>query len=200
LAESNAQCDRRAFVEILTMLDKEGYRRLIETYLGSYATGDFAKVYFSTRVQFLSPTSDVPINGRENVVRFVTGLSKHVSAVNIVSTAVDFPTASGVWQATTTRGVQYTLHDFFQLDGEGLAYIWPMFDPKAVIADPQGLLQWLRGAGGSETSFSKDPRTMEEVINETIPASSRSLSALKNLGMLVTLLVLLAALIFVATM
>src|SRR3712207_5179820 len=48
---------------------------------------------------------------------------------------------------TTTKGVQYTLHNFFRLDGEGLVYIWPMFDPKAVMDDPPGLLQWLTGSG-----------------------------------------------------
>ena len=47
---------------------------------------------------------------------------------------------------TTTKGVQY-LHNFFRLDGEGLVYIWPMFDPKAVIQNPDGLLEWLRGEG-----------------------------------------------------
>lgn len=46
---------------------------------------------------------------------------------------------------TTTKGVQYTLHNFFRLDGEGIAYIWPMFDPKAVMNDPPGLLSWLTG-------------------------------------------------------
>jgi hypothetical protein len=33
------------------------------------------------------------------------------------------------------------------LDGEGLLYIWPMFDPKAIVDDPQGLVQWLTGKG-----------------------------------------------------
>jgi hypothetical protein len=80
-------------------------------------------------------------------MRFLHGVSTRVSDVNIVSTAVDFPTASGVWQMTTTKGVQYTLHNFFRLDGEGLVYIWPMFDPKAVMNDPPGLLAWLTGKG-----------------------------------------------------
>jgi len=34
-----------------------------------------------------------------------------------------------------------------RLDEEGLAYIWPMFDPKAVMNDPNGFLQRLRGEG-----------------------------------------------------
>jgi hypothetical protein len=128
-------------------LDKEEYRRIIETYFRCFATGDFSNVKFSTQIQFLSPMSGVAKRGREDVVRFVSGFSTRVSAVNIVSITVDFPTASGVWQMTTTKGVQYTLNNFFRLDGEGLAYIWPMFDPKAVIAGPQSLLQWLRGEG-----------------------------------------------------
>jgi hypothetical protein len=125
----------------------EEYRPLIETYIRCFATGDFSPVRFSSQIQFLSPISGVTMKGREIVVRFLTDLSTRVSAVNILSTEVDFPRASGVWQITTTKAVRYTLHTLFQLDAEGLNYIWPMFDPKAVIEDPQGLLRWLRGDG-----------------------------------------------------
>jgi hypothetical protein len=128
-------------------LDKETYRQIIEAYFRAFGTGNFSQVQFSSQVQFLSPISGVTMKGREAVLRFVSGVSTRVSAVNIISTAVDFPTASGVWQMTTTKGVQYTLHNFFRLDGEGLVYIWPMFDPKAVMNDPAGLLQWLTGEG-----------------------------------------------------
>lgn len=128
-------------------LDKETYRHIIEDYFRAFGTGDFSNVKFSTDIQFLSPISGITMKGRTDVVNFVSGVSTRVSAVNIVSTSVDFPTASGVWQMTTTKGVQYTLHNFFRLDGEGLVYIWPMFDPKAVINDPPALLQWLRGEG-----------------------------------------------------
>jgi hypothetical protein len=138
---------RRTKVMSSSELDKEEYRRIIETYFRCFATGDFSSVKFSTQIQFLSPMSGATMKGRKDVVTFLSGLSTRVSAVNVVSITVDFPTASGVWQMTTTKGVQYTLNNFFRLDGEGLAYIWPMFDPKAVIADPPGLLQWLRGEG-----------------------------------------------------
>ncbi|TIW29397.1 MAG: DUF4904 domain-containing protein [Mesorhizobium sp.] len=128
-------------------LEKEQYRAIIETYFRSFGTKDFSKVQFSPKIQFLSPISGNTMKGRDEVVKFVSGVAARVSAVNILSTAVDFPTASGVWQMTTTKGVQYTLHNFFRLDGEGLAYIWPMFDPKAVMDDPPGLLAWLTGKG-----------------------------------------------------
>ncbi|HXD30908.1 MAG TPA: L-dopachrome tautomerase-related protein [Pyrinomonadaceae bacterium] len=128
-------------------LDKETYRSIIDTYFRSFGTGDFSQVQFSSQIQFLSPISGITMKGREEVVRFVTGVSTRVSLVNVISIAVDFPTASGVWQMTTTKGVQYTLHNFFRLDGEGVAYIWPMFDPKAVMDDPPRLLQWLTGIG-----------------------------------------------------
>jgi hypothetical protein len=128
-------------------LDKETYRSIIETYFRAFGTGEFSEVQFSSQIQFLSPISGITMKGREEVVKFVSGVATRVSAVNIISTAVDFPTASGVWQMTTTKGVQYTLHNFFRLDGEGIAYIWPMFDPKAVMNDPPGLLQWLTGNG-----------------------------------------------------
>jgi hypothetical protein len=128
-------------------LDRETYRRIIESYFRAFGTADFSHVQFSSQVQFLSPLSDSTVNGREAVSKFVSGISSRVSAVDIMSTAVDFPTASGVWQMTTTKGVQYTLRNFFRLDGEGLAYIWPMYDPKAVINDPTGLVQWLTGNG-----------------------------------------------------
>lgn len=128
-------------------LPKEEYRGIIETYFRAFGTGDFSRVQFSSQIQFLSPISGNTMKGREDVVKFVSGVATRVSAVNILSTTVDFPTASGVWQMTTTKGVQYTLNNFFRLDGEGLLYIWPMFDPKAVMNDPPGLLAWLTGKG-----------------------------------------------------
>jgi hypothetical protein len=128
-------------------IDKEGYRNIIETYFRAFGTGDFSNVGFSSQIQFLSPISGNTLKGREEVVKFLTGVSTRVSAVNILSTTVDPPTASGVWQMTTTKGTQYTLNNFFRLDDEGLVYIWPMFDPKAVMDNPQGLLQWLTGNG-----------------------------------------------------
>ncbi|MEJ2214688.1 MAG: hypothetical protein P8Y20_11675 [Gammaproteobacteria bacterium] len=54
---------------------------------------------------------------------------------------------SPVWQMTTTKGRLYTLNNFFRIaDGE-ITYIWPMFDPKAVMEDPAGLTRWLTGEG-----------------------------------------------------
>jgi len=126
-------------------LDKDTYRRIIEDYFRAFETRDFTKVGFSSKIEFLSPISGKTFKGREAVASFVGGVSSRVSAVKILSTAIDYPVASGVWQMTTTKGVLYTLHNFFRLDGEGLAYIWPMFDPKAVMENPPGLLQWLRG-------------------------------------------------------
>jgi len=128
-------------------LEKEEYRKIIEDYFAAFRNGDFSKVGFSSQIQFLSPISGITMKGREEVVKFVSGVATRVSEVNILSIAVDFPTASGVWQMKTTKGVLYTLHNFFRLDGEGLAYIWPMFDPKAVMDDPPGLLAWLTGKG-----------------------------------------------------
>ena len=131
-------------------LDKETYRQIIEDYFRAFGTGDFSRVKFSSEVEFLSPLSGTTFKGREQVSEFLRGVCTRVSHVNIVSTTVDFPTASGVWQMTTTKGVQYTLHNFFRLDGEGLLYIWPMFDPKAVMHDPPGLIKWLTGNGYDE--------------------------------------------------
>jgi hypothetical protein len=150
-------------------LDKETYRSIIEIYFRSFGTGDFSRVQFSSKIQFLSPISGTTMNGREEVTKFVTGVSTRVSAVNILSTAIDFPTASGVWQMTTTKGVQYTLHNFFRLDGEGIAFIWPMFDPKAVMNDPPGLLQWLRGEGYYDIAA----RTPKQIAGVTISKTGR---------------------------
>jgi hypothetical protein len=126
-------------------LDKEGYRSIINAYFLAFGTRDFSSVKFSSRIQFLSPISGITMKGPLDVVKFVSAVASRVSKVDILSTTVDFPTASGVWQMTTTKGVQYTLNNFFRLDVEGLLYIWPMFDPKAVMNDPPGLLSWLTG-------------------------------------------------------
>jgi sugar lactone lactonase YvrE len=128
-------------------LDKETYRRIIDDYFRAFGTGDFSNVKFSSQVEFLSPISGITMKGVEEVGRFVTGVSTRVVEVNVIAINVDFPTAAGVWQMRTSKGVLYTLHNFFRLDGEGLVYIWPMFDPKAVMDDPPGLLQWLTGIG-----------------------------------------------------
>lgn len=133
-------------------LEKETYRGIIEDYFRAFGTHDFSNVRFSTQIEFLSPISGITMKGREEVGRFVRNVSTRVAAVNVLYIAVDYPTASGVWQMTTTKGVQYTLHNFFRLDGEGLLYIWPMFDPKAVMEDPPGLLQWLTGRGYYEVA------------------------------------------------
>lgn len=128
-------------------LDKETYRHIIDAYFRAFETHDFSNVQFSTGIEFLSPISGITMKGRKEVGRFVNSVSTRVTKVNVIAINVDYPTASGVWQMTTTKGVTYTLHNFFRLDGEGLLYIWPMFDPKAVMEDPPGLLQWLTGNG-----------------------------------------------------
>ncbi|MGC9948679.1 MAG: DUF4904 domain-containing protein [Bryobacteraceae bacterium] len=128
-------------------LGKEEYRRILTAYFQAFGTRDFSPVRFSSDIQFLSPISGTTMKGPAEVRAFVSGVATRVANVNILSTTVDFPTASGVWQMTTTKGVQYTLNNFFRLDGEGLLYIWPMFDPKAVMNDPAGLLSWLTGKG-----------------------------------------------------
>ena len=150
-------------------LDKEVYRNIISAYFRAFEAHDFAEVQFSSKIEFLSPISGITMKGREDVVRFVTGVSTRVAKVNILSTTIDFPTASGVWQMTTTKGVQYTLHNFFRLDGEGILFIWPMFDPKAVIADPAGLLQWLRGEGYYEVAA----RTPKQLAGVTVSKTGR---------------------------
>ncbi len=131
----------------MDQIDKQAYRTIIESYFRAFGTHDFSQVQFSTKIQFLSPISGITMKGHEAVLNFVNGVSTRVVAVNIISTSVDYPTASGVWQMTTTKEVTYTLHNFFRLDEEGMVYIWPMFDPKAIMKDPDGLLQWLTGIG-----------------------------------------------------
>lgn len=152
-------------------IDKETYRSIIEAYFRAFATKDFSKVGFSSRIQFLSPISGNTFDGREAVTRFVSGVSTRVTSVDIISTAVDYPTASGVWQMTTTKGIKYTLHNFFRLDDEGLAYIWPMFDPKAIINEesPEGknLLQWLRGTGYYEVAAQVPKQVAGVTISKT---------------------------------
>ena len=129
------------------VLDKDTYREIIRTYFAAFGTGDFSDVRFSPDVEFLTPLSETTKKGRDEVVAFLEPVCSRVSAVEVISIAVDVPTASGVWQMTTTKDVRYTLHNFFRLDGDGLRYIWPMFDPKAVLKDPAGLVAWLSGIG-----------------------------------------------------
>ena len=126
-------------------MDKEQYRVILEDYFKAFKTGDFSQVKFSSEIQFLSPLSQSTFDGVEAVVNFLADVSTRVSEVNILSTTVDYPTASGVWQMKTTKGTLYTLNNFFRLDDQGIVYIWPMFDPKAIVDDPEGLIPWLTG-------------------------------------------------------
>jgi len=126
-------------------MDKEQYLVILEDYFNAFSTGDFANVKFSSEIKFLSPLSESTYDGVETVVNFLTGVSSRVREVNIMSYTVDYPTASGVWQMKTTRGTLYTLNNFFRLDDQGIVYIWPMFDPKAILNDPEGMIRWLTG-------------------------------------------------------
>ena len=129
------------------VMDKEQYRKILETYFKAFKTGDFTSVKFSSKIQFLSPISMKTLDGVEAVTNFVSDVSTRVTEVNILSTTVDYPTASGVWQMKTTKGTLYTLNNFFRLDEQGIVYVWPMFDPKAIVDDPEGLIPWLTGKG-----------------------------------------------------
>lgn len=128
-------------------MTKEEYRAIIDVYFRAFGTGDFTNVGFSPAVEFLSPLSGTTIKGREAVTKFIHNVTTRVAKVTVVSITVDPPTASGVWQMETSKGRLYTLHNFFRLDDQGILYIWPMFDPKAVMEDPKGLIQWLTGEG-----------------------------------------------------
>jgi sugar lactone lactonase YvrE len=150
-------------------LDKETYRHYIEDYFRAFATGDFSNVQFSPGIEFLSPISGITMKGRDEVGKFVTGVSTRVTKVNILYTNVDYPTASGVWQMLTTKGTLYTLHNFFKLDEHGIVYIWPMFDPKAVMDNPPALLQWLRGEGYYDVAA----RTPKQIAGVTISKTGR---------------------------
>ncbi|WP_013334595.1 DUF4904 domain-containing protein [Gloeothece verrucosa] len=128
-------------------MDTTKYHEIIEQYFQAFKTGDFSLVQFSPNIQFLSPIRQDTIDGIEAVVNFVSGVATRVSEVNVLSITVEYPRASGVWQMRTTKGTLYTLHNFFRLDEQGLSYIWPMFDPKAILDDPDALLAWLTGNG-----------------------------------------------------
>ncbi len=128
-------------------MDTDAYRAIITDYFEAFRTGDFSNVGFSSKIEFLSPISGTTMKGVDEVVQFLHGVCTRVAEVDILSVTVDPPTASGVWQMTTTKGTRYTLNNFFRLDDEGMVYIWPMFDPKAVMDDPAGLIEWLTGKG-----------------------------------------------------
>lgn len=129
------------------MLDKEEYRAIVLTYMNAFSSGDFSGVTFSSKVEFMSPISGNTFKGRDEIVNFLTGVTTRVGEVEIMSTTIDYPTASSVWTMRTTKGTLYTLNNCFKLDPEGLSYIWPMFDPKAVMDNPEGMIQWLTGKG-----------------------------------------------------
>ena len=126
-------------------MDKAEYHDIVNNYLLAFRTGDFSDVKWSSKLEFLSPLSGNTFKGADAVSTFLQDVTSRVSKVEILSITIDYPTASAVWQMTTTKGTLYTLNNFFRLDEEGILYIWPMFDPKAVMENPEGLVQWLTG-------------------------------------------------------
>ena len=131
-------------------MDQENlkYRKMLETYFNAFRTGDYSPVQFSSKIEFLTPLRDDTFKGLDVVVPFLSkGVWTRTTEVNVMSIIIDYPIASGVWQMRTTKGTLYTLHNFFRFDEEGIAYVWPMFDPKAIMADPDGLIQWITGEG-----------------------------------------------------
>lgn len=128
-------------------MDIPGYRKVLEDYFAAFRDGDFSAIRFAEDIEFLSPLSGTTFKGRDEISNFLHGVTTRVEKVEVLSTTIEPPTASGVWQMTTTKGRLYTLNNFFRIaDGE-ITFIWPMFDPKAVMEDPTGLIQWLTGEG-----------------------------------------------------
>ncbi len=129
-------------------MDKEKYRKMLDAYFHAFETGDYSVVQFSSKIEFLTPLSDDTFKGIDAVVTFLTnGVWKRTTEVNVMYVTIDYPTASSVWQMKTTKGTLYTLNNFFRFDEEGISYVWPMFDPKAIMANPDGLVQWITGEG-----------------------------------------------------
>lgn len=126
---------------------RDQYEDIILDYFAAFGTGDFSEVKFSSEIKFLSPISMKTMDGPTEVTKFVSDVSTRVDEVKVLSVTVDYPTASGVWQMRTTQGILYTLNNYFELDEAGLVYIWPFFDPKAVMDAPDRLVPWLTGEG-----------------------------------------------------
>src|SRR5215468_7785476 len=56
-------------------LGKEQYRSIIITYFQAFGTRDFSSVKLSSNIQFLSPISRTTMNGRGEVVKFLSGVA-----------------------------------------------------------------------------------------------------------------------------
>jgi len=84
-------------------------------------------------------------DGPAAIIKFVSDVSTRVAKVIKLCICIEYPRASGVWQMETTHGILYTLHNYFELDPFGLAFIYPMFDPKQIVEHPDKLVPWLSG-------------------------------------------------------
>lgn len=120
---------------------------IVEEYLCAFDSGDFSQVRFSSQMQFISPLRQDPVVGNDNIRGFLTNVATRVEAVNIREHIIDYPKGSSLFEFKTTKGDVLILLDYFEFDREGISLIWPCFDPKQLIANPQLLPQFLTGSG-----------------------------------------------------
>ncbi|MGK7925168.1 MAG: DUF4904 domain-containing protein [Spirulina sp.] len=128
-------------------MDKEQVLHLIEPYLLAFDSGDFSEVQFSSKMQFISPLRKDPVVGNDTIRGFLSDVATRVAAVNIREHVIDYPKACSLFEFKTTKGDVLILLDYFEFDAEGISLIWPCFDPKQLIANPQLLPDLLTGSG-----------------------------------------------------
>lgn len=126
-------------------MDKIQTIKVIEQYLDGFNSGDFSDAQFSPEMKFISPLKSEPIVGNMTIRAFLSNVAARVESVNIGQHIIHYPLASSSFEFKTTRGDVFKLIDYFEFDSEGIALIWPYFDPKALMANPQRLEQFLTG-------------------------------------------------------
>ncbi|MFW9257625.1 DUF4904 domain-containing protein [Nostoc sp. CALU 546] len=126
-------------------MNKAEIIEIIDEYLCAFNSGDFSQVQFSSQLNFISPLREEPIVGNDIIIGFLSDVSTRVESVNIIEHIIDYPMACSLFEFTTNKGDVLTLLDYFRFDEEGIALIWPCFDPKPLIANPLLLPEFLTG-------------------------------------------------------
>ena len=116
-------------------MDRSEVVQIVDEYMHALRSGDYSAVGFSSDVRFLGPLMDSPIEGKQNVIQFLTEVSKGVSDVRVRDHVIEGSKACSLFDFETTSGEILPILDYFELGEQGIAYIRPFFDPRPLIKE-----------------------------------------------------------------
>ena len=114
-------------------MTRDNIFRTVDLYMAALISGDFSGVTFSSKVRFMGPLMDSPVEGIAEVVELLVDVSKGVEDIRIQKRVIEDTTACVLVEFQTTKGEVLPILDYIEIDEEGISYIRPFFDPRPLI-------------------------------------------------------------------